>query len=100
MSKTGSNRLPVLVNLSTNERFVMDGPSVSIGRAPDNRVLLADDEYASGTHARIYWSDNAWWVEDLGSSNGTSVDEHMISAPLKLKAGSVIKVGRTKFRIE
>ncbi len=94
------NRLPMLINLSTQERFTLDGPSVSIGRLTSNNVVLANDEYASAKHARIFWSEGGWWVEDLQSSNGTAVNDQIITGPYKLAPGNVLKVGRTKFRID
>lgn len=100
MSTTSGNRLPVLVNLANEDKCVLDSPSVSLGRAPDNKIVLSNDVYASGRHARIYWESGSWWVEDLGSSNGTSVNQEMISAPHQLSPGDIIKVGRTHFRIE
>jgi len=102
MSSNPSNapRLPVLVNLTTDERYTLDGPSISLGRAPENTVILPDDGYASGNHARIFWDQGRWWVEDLMSSNGTSVNDQLITTPRELAPHDVIKVGRTTFRIE
>ncbi len=94
-----ASNLPVLVNLSTQEKFYLDSQEVPVGRAPSNKIVLANDEFASGTHALIYWQDG-WWIKDLGSSNGTAVDDRIINEPLKLAKGNIIKFGRTKFRIE
>lgn len=95
-----SNRLPVLVNLTTNESFPLNGASVTLGRAPENNVVLPDDGYASASHARIYWEDGRWWVEDLMSSNGTAVNDQLLTGPWQLQPNDVIKVGRTLFRIQ
>jgi pSer/pThr/pTyr-binding forkhead associated (FHA) protein len=92
--------LPVLVNLTTNERYTLSGPSVNMGRAPENEVILPDDGYASANHARIFWDQGRWWLEDLMSSNGTTVNDQLITGPWQLAPGNVIKVGRTNFRIE
>ena len=92
-------RLPVLVNLTTAERYNIGGPSVTLGRAPENNVILPEDGYASANHARIFWNQG-WWIEDLMSSNGTTVNDQLISAPRQLMPSDVIKVGRTFFRIE
>ncbi len=54
--------LPVLVNLTTNERYTLSGPSVNLGRAPENEVILPDDGYASASHARIFG------IRDVGGS--------------------------------
>jgi len=93
-------RLPTLVNQATGEQFVLNDPSISLGRADDNQVILPDDGYASANHARIFWDQGSWWVEDLGSSNGTAVNDQLLTAPHQLAPLDVIKVGRTIFRIE
>jgi pSer/pThr/pTyr-binding forkhead associated (FHA) protein len=92
--------LPELVNLTTGERHVLSDPSVTLGRAPENTVILPDDGYASASHARIFWDQNSWWIEDLMSSNGTSVNDQLIQAPWQLAPNDTIKVGRTVYRIE
>jgi pSer/pThr/pTyr-binding forkhead associated (FHA) protein len=89
-----------LVNLATNETYTLSGPSITLGRAPENHVILTDDDYASGDHARVYWDQGRWLLEDLSSSNGTYVNEQLISGPWQLSPSDVIKVGRTQFRIE
>ena len=92
-------RLPVLVNLNTQERHPLNGPSWTLGRAPESSIILADDGYASASHARIYW-EQGWWIEDLNSSNGTVVNDQLIKEPCRLSPKDVIKLGRTFFRIE
>ncbi|MCA9801638.1 MAG: FHA domain-containing protein [Cyanobacteria bacterium HKST-UBA02] len=98
MENTG--RLPILVNLTTGERFTINDSKVALGRAPDNQVVLPEDGYASAYHAQIYWDDGAWWVEDLNSSNGTKVNDQLLNAAWRLAPSDVIRVGRTEFRIE
>lgn len=93
-------RLPVLVNLATNESYTLSGPSVNLGRAPENEVILPEDGYASADHAKIYFDQGRWWLEDLMSSNGTMVNDQLISAPWQLSPNDVIKIGRTTFRIQ
>jgi len=92
-------RLPTLVNQATGERYVLNDPSIKLGRADDNQVILPDDGYASAHHARIYF-DQGWWVEDTMSSNGTMVNDQLISEPRMLAPNDVIKVGRTLYRIQ
>jgi pSer/pThr/pTyr-binding forkhead associated (FHA) protein len=102
MSENQANqgRLPVLVNLTTNESYQIVGPSTALGRAPENQVLLPEDGYASAHHARVYFDQGRWWLEDLGSSNGTFVNDQVVSGPYQLNPNDVIKVGRTHFRIQ
>lgn len=94
------SRLPKLVNLNTNEVFTLDSTSVTVGRSPDSQIVLQEDGYASAEHARIYWLEGNWWIEDLMSSNGTLVNDKLLTAPSQLSPRDVIRVGRTTFRIE
>lgn len=100
MTNNPGTRLPVLVNLNTNERFSVDGPEVRLGRAPENQIVLPDDGYASANHCRIYWDQGRLILEDLQSSNGTSLNDQIISMPMQLAPNDILKVGRTMFRIE
>jgi pSer/pThr/pTyr-binding forkhead associated (FHA) protein len=93
-------RMPVLVNLNTEERYTLTGASAALGRAPENEIVLNDDGYASGDHARIYFDQGLWWIEDLHSSNGTFVNDQLLTSPWQLSPYDLIKVGRTIFRIE
>jgi len=69
--------------------------SVLIGRSPEATLVL-DDDYASGRHARIYPEDGAWYVEDLGSTNGTFAGQKRITdTPLKLDVGTTLRIGTT-----
>ena len=67
---------------------------VLIGRAPESTLVL-DDDYASARHARIYQQDGEWFVEDLGSTNGTFIGPNRLTQPVRLEAGVPVRVGRT-----
>lgn len=71
----------------------LDGP-IQIGRGPacDLRV---EDAYVSNVHARIFPREGGWYVEDLGSTNGTFVNEERIAAPAPVRAGDRVRVGTT-----
>jgi len=62
--------------------------------------VLPDDGYASASHAKIFFDQGRWWLEDLMSSNGTAVNDQIISSLHALMPQDRIKVGRTTFRIE
>ncbi len=93
-------RLPVLVNLEDGRRFTIQTQAVTLGRDPDCDLVLAEDGYASANHCRIFWDQGRLWLEDLMSSNGTTLNEQIVKIPTKLTPGDVIKAGRTHFRIE
>ncbi len=65
-----------------------------IGRGPDAAIRL-DDDYASTRHARIAASGDQWFVEDLGSTNGTYLGATRITQPTTVTVGSQIRIGRT-----
>lgn len=73
--------------------YRLSGP-LEIGRAETCQVRL-EDTYASLHHARISSRDGVWLIEDLGSTNGTYVNDHRISAPVEVHAGDVVRIGKT-----
>ena len=52
------------------KEILLDKPRLTIGRKPDNDIVL-DDQAASGHHARVIQIQSVFFVEDAGSSNGT-----------------------------
>ena len=95
-----NNRMPVLVNLNTNDRITLSGVSTTIGRDPDNHIVLPDDGFCSANHARIFWDSGRWLIEDLNSTNGTYVNQEMIQGARPLAPQDEIKFGHSTFRIE
>jgi hypothetical protein len=75
-------------------RISLDGRPILIGRADDSTLVL-DDDYASTRHARLSLRENDWYVEDLGSTNGTYLDRAKVTAPLRVPLGVPIRIGRT-----
>lgn len=67
---------------------------VLVGRNPECSLVLTDD-YASGRHLRIYPGADAWYADDLGSTNGTLVDGQRISTGARLDLGAQIRIGQT-----
>jgi len=65
-----------------------------IGRNPESALVL-DDDFASGRHARIFHRDGAWFVEDLGSTNGTFLGSDRLTGPMRVEAGSTLRIGKT-----
>jgi pSer/pThr/pTyr-binding forkhead associated (FHA) protein len=89
---------------------VVDGPSagatvalsslpVTIGRADDSTIVLADD-YVSNHHARLVPRADEWLVEDSGSTNGTFVGAAKITAPVVVPVGGRIRIGRNVLELQ
>jgi pSer/pThr/pTyr-binding forkhead associated (FHA) protein len=71
---------------------------VVIGRGSDCQIRL-DDDYSSTRHARLFQSEGQWWVEDLGSTNGTYLDGQRVTRPVSAEIGGSIRIGRTTLNI-
>ena len=73
--------------------YRLDG-ATTIGRAAECELKI-EDTYMSQQHARIFDRNGDWYVEDLGSTNGTFVNEQKLVAPAMLTPGDRIRVGTT-----
>lgn len=78
--------------------LVLAGEALSIGRSSDSTIVIQDD-YTSTHHARLENRAGTWFVNDLGSTNGTYVNGKKISAPVELQIGTTIAIGETNFEI-
>ncbi len=79
-------------------RIALTSAPVLIGRAEDSTLIL-DDDYASSRHARLTLQGNSYWLEDLGSTNGTYLDRTRVSTPVPVPALTPIRIGRTVFEL-
>jgi pSer/pThr/pTyr-binding forkhead associated (FHA) protein len=95
-SKRRSAPTHVLVTEGSNvgERAELAAGPVLIGRGSDAAIRL-DDDYVSTRHARIAASGDQWFVEDLGSTNGTFVGTVRITQPTTITMGTQVRVGKT-----
>lgn len=67
----------------------------TIGRAPESDIILSHVT-VSKCHARILWNRDAYWIEDMGSSNGVIVNQRRISGKEMLHEKDVITITNTK----
>ncbi|HAF22537.1 MAG TPA: hypothetical protein DCK93_06420 [Blastocatellia bacterium] len=72
---------------------LLDRGLVTIGRALDNTISLEDDSNVSRYHAEIEKRGEEFWVSDLGSSNGTTVNDVVVELDQPLQNGDLIGVG-------
>lgn len=80
------------------QRITLEHP-ITIGRSSECTIAV-DDDYASSVHARIYPADHQeWFVEDLGSTNGTYINEHPVGQTQQVLVGDVVRVGKTTFEL-
>ncbi|HVM13222.1 MAG TPA: FHA domain-containing protein [Egibacteraceae bacterium] len=95
----GSNkppgRLRVLEPPERRGRTYELGEELTVGRAGGCQVALEDDNYASQLHARLFRRDGQFYVEDLGSTNGTYVNRKKVTAPIAIRKGDRLQIGKT-----
>lgn len=72
---------------------------ITAGRASSSDIVL-DEHFVSSTHARFVPRGSFYYVEDLGSTNGTFVNEKRVGGEVQLKLDSRVRVGETVFRYE
>ncbi|GAB2816182.1 antibiotic biosynthesis regulator FhaB [Actinoallomurus bryophytorum] len=70
------------------------GTEIVMGRGNDVTLPLGDD-YSSGRHARLFSQNGQWFVEDLGSTNGTFLGRDKVSRPEPVSVGAQIRIGKT-----
>ena len=79
---------------NTGASASLDKAPILIGRGPDAAIRL-DDDYVSTRHARIAASGDQWFVEDLGSTNGTYIGTARLTQPTTITLGTQIRIGKT-----
>ena len=89
-----ARQLLVTQGALTGTRVSLDSRPILIGRADDSTLVL-DDDYASTRHARIAPQGDDWYVEDLGSTNGTYLDRAKVSGPTRVPLGVPVRIGKT-----
>jgi hypothetical protein len=78
--------------------YDLDGELV-LGRG-DRAEIRLEDPFASAKHARIYEQGNILVVEDLGSTNGTYLNEELLETPRPLHPGDRLRIGDSEFAFE
>jgi hypothetical protein len=71
----------------------------TLGRAPTAHVRI-EDSFASSAHARIFPRGQSMYIEDLGSTNGTFLNERQLRAPQELRPDDTIRIGETEYRYQ
>ena len=79
-------------------KITLGDQPILIGRADDSTLVLTDD-FASSRHARLTNRGGQWYVEDLGSTNGTYLDQQRVQGPLLINPGQPIRIGQTALEL-
>ena len=71
----------------------------TLGRDVNNAVVV-EDQFVSADHAILTFRGRAWYLEDLGSTNGTFVNGAPVEGVMPLGYGDVIQIGQVRLRLE
>ncbi|MEP5567315.1 MAG: FHA domain-containing protein [Halioglobus sp.] len=88
----------VLKNMSSNEAIPLISASVTLGRSPDCEIVV-DCSEASRQHASISRKDGRLTIEDLGSTNGTTLNGKRLRKPEILGGGDIVYVGQVYYLV-
>ena len=73
--------------------------ALQVGRAEACQIRLGDT-YISQFHARLFPRDGTWYIEDLGSTNGTYLNQRKLTGPSEVHAGDVVRLGKTTLELK
>ncbi|MBE0409702.1 MAG: FHA domain-containing protein [Anaerolineales bacterium] len=95
-----ANRQPPLLKLTHatpegSQTFQYSIPEILIGREPACDCTL-DDSTVSAQHARLSFHHNQWWIEDMGSKNGTFLNQQFVATPLVVTSGDELLFGQVR----
>jgi pSer/pThr/pTyr-binding forkhead associated (FHA) protein len=81
---------------SGRELVALNGPRVTVGKAPTNAVSLEHDATVSRLHAILENHGSAWSIRDVGSRNGTFINGEKIDAERVLRSGDELRLGKCR----
>ena len=87
-------RLKVIEPADRRGRTYDLAEELTVGRAGGCQVAL-EDNYVSQLHARVFRREGQFYVEDLGSTNGTYVNRKKVTAPIAIRRGDRLQIGKT-----
>lgn len=84
---------PIILRVQGGPPVTFTRPSVSVGRDPGCDLCI-DDLTVSSQHARFSYHHQQWWLEDLGSKNGTFLLDEKLSTPVVVTASDQVRFGQ------
>ena len=97
--KRGTPRLVVVEPDDQRGRAFDLVEEMTVGRAAGCQIVL-DDTYVSQLHTRIFQRDGQLMVDDLGSTNGTYLNNRKVSGPMMMNRGDKLRVGKTVMELQ
>ena len=87
-------KLQIVGGPNAGQSVPLGDEPILLGRGTDAAIRL-DDDYVSTRHARFATNGEEWFVEDLGSTNGTYVGSQRVSTPVPVGIGIQVRLGKT-----
>lgn len=96
----GNLQTPITIrDISQDEARNFRDNEIFVGRDKLAQIRFQHDEAVSNMHARLFYKENNWWVEDLLSTNGTFLNQNPINTPAIIISGDQITCGKTTIEI-
>jgi len=92
-------RLRVIEPPETKGKTYDLGEELTVGRAGGCQITL-DDTFVSQLHARVFRRDGQLFLEDLGSTNGTFLNRKKVTAPIAIRKGDRLQIGKTVMELQ
>ena len=96
--RRGATRLIITEGPLAGSMVPLTPTSITIGR-DQNCTLVLNDSYASSHHARVFPKDGSWWLEDLNSTNGTTLAGRPVHGAVELPVGVPVRIGQTTLEL-
>ncbi len=87
-------KLQVVSGPNAGQSVPLSDQPILLGRGTDASIRL-DDDYVSTRHARFATNGEQWFVEDVGSTNGTYLGSQRITSPVPVGVGIQVRLGKT-----
>lgn len=94
----GARRLVITEGPLAGSQVPLTPTSITIGR-DQSCTLVLNDSYASSHHARVFPKNGSWWLEDLGSTNGTTLSGQPVHGAVELPMGEPVRIGQTTLEL-
>jgi pSer/pThr/pTyr-binding forkhead associated (FHA) protein len=87
-------KLVITEGSNAGETVPLSGEAIMLGRGGDSTIRL-DDDYVSTRHARFVTNGEEWFIEDMGSTNGTYIGNTRVTRATAITPGTAVRLGKT-----
>jgi pSer/pThr/pTyr-binding forkhead associated (FHA) protein len=88
------SKLVITEGSNAGETVPLSGETITLGRGGDSTIRL-DDDYVSTRHARFVTNGEEWFIEDMGSTNGTYIGSTRVTRATAITPGTSVRLGKT-----